>query len=262
MDLKTLQRWKKYYRWFLAMIFLLWVFSWIYQPSLPAPRELKNLVLNEPIQTAVTAAVFEYNRLGKTFWVEPTHNYEISGVVVSKNHMKSLLDPHYIKYDARIQDFCIVWGENAQSGVMDRVSVRNSNFTCHLFTDNQADWEAFNMDQLANNHLLASDPNTIKTLKRIEVGDQVTLRGQLANYYHDAELTQLVRKTSTIRTDTGNGACETFFVTEAKILHKTQPIVSALMQLVQMLFPWLIGLWVILWGLEIFLEVKNSKRDN
>lgn len=260
MDLKTLQRWKQGYRWFLCIVFLVWVFSWIYRPPLPQPKELQDIVLMEPRQAPLEAAPFEYERLGKSFWVEPTHQYEISGVVVSKNHMKSLLDPYYVKYDARIQDFCIVWGENAASGIMNRVSVRNSNFTCHIFADNQADWENFQMDQLSNNHLLASDPQTIKTLKRIEIGDQVTLRGQLANYYQDPELNQIVRKTSTIRTDSGNGACETFYVMDAEILDKTQPLSSGLLRLIQFTFPWLLGLWVILWAMEIYFEVKRSRR--
>ena len=50
---------------------------------------------------------------------------------------------------------------------------------------------------------------------KIRVGDQVRFRGYLASYSND---TGSKRGTSTTRTDTGNGACETIFVEDFQIL--------------------------------------------
>ncbi len=51
----------------------------------------------------------------------------------------------------------------------------------------------------------------------MRVGDQVHVRGYLAEYSHDQGL-HFFRGTSTTRTDQGNGACETVYATDAEIL--------------------------------------------
>ncbi len=56
-----------------------------------------------------------------------------------------------------------------------------------------------------------------KKLKNIRIGDQIHLTGHLANYRHFSG-NGFARGTSTVRTDTGNGACETIFVNEVNIL--------------------------------------------
>ena len=251
---------RRYYRWFFIGVCLFGLFGLIYKAPIPASEQILPVVLEEPIQTKITKPVFEYVRLGKSFWVEPTHDYEISGVVVSKNHMKSLLDPSYVKYDARIQDFCIIWGENATSGVMEDIKVRNSNFTCHYFSPKPAIWEQFNPDQLSNNHILAENPEEIRTLKRIEIGDQITLKGNLANYYMDKDLKYLGRKTSTIRTDDGDGACETFFVDSAEILQRSTPLITLLITIAHRIFFWSVAGFIGLWLLECFWEAHHTRR--
>ena len=51
-----------------------------------------------------------------------------------------------------------------------------------------------------------------------EPGDQIRFRGMLASYSHSGG--KFRRGTSTSRTDTGNGACETVFVTDFEIVKK------------------------------------------
>jgi hypothetical protein len=51
----------------------------------------------------------------------------------------------------------------------------------------------------------------------MRVGDQVHFRGYLAEYSHHHGFA-FFRGTSTTRLDTGNGACETVFATDAEIL--------------------------------------------
>jgi hypothetical protein len=47
------------------------------------------------------------------------------------------------------------------------------------------------------------------------VGDQIRIKGYLSSYTNDSGST---RGTSTTRTDTGNGACETIYVEQFKIV--------------------------------------------
>ena len=54
-----------------------------------------------------------------------------------------------------------------------------------------------------------------------EPGDQVRLRGVLAEYRNPQN--GFFRSTSTTRDDTGNGACETIYVTDFEIVRKANP---------------------------------------
>ena len=49
-------------------------------------------------------------------------------------------------------------------------------------------------------------------------GDQVHIRGMLAEYSHNHGFA-FKRGTSLTRDDTGNGACETIYVQDAEVLH-------------------------------------------
>ncbi|MEO1847288.1 MAG: hypothetical protein ABGY05_07940, partial [Pseudomonadota bacterium] len=76
----------------------------------------------------------------------------------------------------------------------------------------------FKDDQLSNNHLLTDDIDLHRLIMSAAPGDQVMIKGMLANYENQA--TRFERGTSTTRTDTGNGACETVYVTDFVIVKK------------------------------------------
>lgn len=68
-----------------------------------------------------------------------------------------------------------------------------------------------------------------KQLLSVETGDVVRFKGWLADYknIHSG----LQRKTSTVRTDTGNGACEVVFINDFEILKKANPFWRTLYQI-------------------------------
>ena len=76
---------------------------------------------------------------------------------------------------------------------------------------------SFDPNALSNNHLLASDPRLVRLLRSVRPGDQVRVEGYLAEYSHQHGRS-FRRGTSTVRTDRGDGACETIWVTEAQVL--------------------------------------------
>lgn len=59
----------------------------------------------------------------------------------------------------------------------------------------------------------------MRRLRAIRPGDQVVVRGVLAEYAHDAGRA-FRRGTSTRRDDRGDGACETIWVTEVEVLRR------------------------------------------
>ena len=62
-------------------------------------------------------------------------------------------------------------------------------------------WQAFEMAQLSNNHLLTEKPSIRSVIESVEVGDQIHLTGFLAEYSnHDG----FHRGLSTVRRDIGD----------------------------------------------------------
>ena len=61
-----------------------------------------------------------------------------------------------------------------------------------------------------------------RRILKVRPGDQIYFKGYLVNYSQPAN--QFFRGTSTVRDDTGNGACETVFVTDFKILKRANPV--------------------------------------
>ncbi len=76
---------------------------------------------------------------------------------------------------------------------------------------------AFDQTAISNNHLLTDQPALAKKLRTVRVGDQIRFRGHLAEYSHQHGM-NFKRGTSTVRTDSGNGACETVFLDSFEVI--------------------------------------------
>jgi hypothetical protein len=169
------------------------------------PRQLK---VDEPA-FMVHANDFDYR-------VQPLYNYELTGLVVSFKRFRPGIGLHERWNDyINIADICVVWGDNARDVDLNAFKFWNLEFTCMYSTRNQREWERFNPDQLSNNHIVTNDERLKDEIRKLEVGDQIHLRGWLSEYGQPGGP---VRGTSTVRTDTGNGACETIYLSEFTIL--------------------------------------------
>ena len=176
---------------------------------------------NEPMQTRTQERPFELVYNDVRYRVEPQYDYDITGMVVSyRHHHEDNSRMHRLANDhLNMLDVCVVWGDNPRNERLDRISFWNGLFTCNVKTRDQEAWDAFDMNQLSNNHLLTEDEFIRRQVKKIRVGDQIRVRGYLASY---ASGGGSVRGTSTTRTDTGNGACETIYVKDFAIVQKAR----------------------------------------
>jgi hypothetical protein len=113
-----------------------------------------------------------------------------------------------------VADLCVVWGHNAVSLDLSEFDFWNGQFTCSFRTRSNSAWASFRPDQISNNHLLSDDQWVRERIEDLRIGDQVSLRGYLSRYSHGSGFT---RGTSTTRSDTGNGACETLYVEDVRI---------------------------------------------
>ena len=179
--------------------------------------------LTEPRQTGTLTEPFQIRAGGVDYRIEPLFDYELDGVVVSLHDSDVFWDIYHFKDwkdFINIRDLCVVWGENVASGVFREMRYSNTTWTCWVSTASQSSASAFAWDQLSNNHLLSHAAPIQKAIKSAEIGDQIHLRGQLASYSHAGGFR---RGSSTTRTDTGNGACETVHVEEFEITRKSNP---------------------------------------
>lgn len=199
---------------------LLTLVGFRYRNQLPSDVKLSGPVAEEPRQTPVQAKPFQVSLEGVDYLVEPSHSYEINGLVVSFNHHDGNSSLHRLWNDhLNMLDVCVVWSDTADSGVLDRLKFWNGEFTCNMKTNDAEAWAAFNMEQLSNNHLLSGDETIRSAVRNLRVGDQIRIKGWLASYSANGGPK---RGTSTIRTDTGNGACETIYVRDYQLLEQSE----------------------------------------
>ena len=164
---------------------------------------------------AIDAAPISVEQGGSQYRVEPLHRYALDGLVVSYRHHDGDRMIHRLWNDhLNVADLCVVWGENARNGDLDLFEFWNGQFTCFFRTRDDGAWRRFRLDQMSNNHLITADPLLRDAIDDVQVGDQIHLEGYLASY---ANGDGFARGTSTTRTDTGNGACETIYVTRFEV---------------------------------------------
>jgi hypothetical protein len=204
-----------------AALFLL---AWWQRDALPPPEKLATPVHDDPMQKPTALDAFLTTVGGVEYTVRPLYAYDLYGLVVSKHDADTWWDwIHEAASDKlNVTDLCVVWGASARSGAYRDISFSSGEFVCYASTSSDAAWQAFDMTSLSNNHLLTDDPAIAKALKKMRVGDQVHFRGYLAEYSHHHGFA-FFRGTSTTRLDTGNGACETVFATDAEIVRPGNP---------------------------------------
>ncbi len=223
---------------FALSLMLLAASMWLGE-RLPERGQMLAALAAEPVQTPLTMPAFQARAGDTDYTVQPLHRYEIHGLVVSRHDTAAWWDIVHRDWGDRLNvvDLCVIWGPNLANDAYRGLRYWSEVFTCNVGTDSQALWEQFEPDALSNNHLLAADAAVARALRGVRVGDQVRVRGYLAEYGHDQGRV-FRRGTSTVRTDRGNGACETIWVTEARVLKPGNP-------------GWRMARWLALAGLAV-----------
>lgn len=193
----------------IILSFVLLVVSFWNRNAIPGNIDYVPAIDEDPRQRPTRERPFDVTFNGVNYAVEPEYSYELTGMVVSyRHHTQDNSSMHRRASDhLNMMDVCVVWGDN-RNAMLTKIKFWNGLFTCNVSTRNGAAWESFDMEQLSNNHLLSDDIDVRQRVKDVRVGDQIRIRGYLASYTSPAG----TRGTSTTRTDTGNGACETIFI--------------------------------------------------
>lgn len=225
-----------------AMTALL-IFSYFNKDRLPEISKITTEALRDPIQTKIIPETKIVSYKGSQYEVELVDEYEISGVLVSTNNPTGIMDMYHDAKSFDTKDFCLVWGKNLASNDYRSVEYWNVSITCRWKFESD-----FRVDPnyISNNHLITDNDEIRRQISNINIGDQITLKGYLANYRKVGD--KFTRKTSRTRTDTGMGACEVFFVTSIKVLQPNNPILNKMNDILVLLLPLTIlayfGFWV------------------
>ena len=183
-----------------------------FQPGLQLQAELEN----QPLQAAISKDPFTVAVNSVNYQIQPLYDYTLYGLVVSYSHHDGDSMLHKLWNDhLNTSDVCVAWSNTAFDLDLNDYSFWNGQFTCNIKTSDSAAWARFDMNQLSNNHLLSDDPALRSKIEDISIGDQIYIKGWLAEYANEGGGK---RGTSITREDTGNGACETIFVNEFDIL--------------------------------------------
>jgi hypothetical protein len=200
----------------IAVSFVWLLVSFWHRNELPGNIDYVPELGNEPVQKSTSKRPFDVEFNGVSYSVAPEYAYDITGVIVSYRHHDGNSRMHSRANDhLNMLDVCVIWGDNPLNERLHKISFWNGIFTCNVKTRDQQAWDAFDMTQLSNNHLISDDEFIRKQVRKIKVGDQVRIKGYLSSYAGEGGGK---RGTSTTRTDTGDGACETIYVDQFKIV--------------------------------------------
>ena len=200
---------------------MLLAMAFFQKDRLPAPGFFDQTVLTQPLQTPTQSPSFKTQVNAQTYTVTPLFDYQLNGVVVTDYESGSFGDIYHHrrwKDFLNVKDLCVVWGENVRPDVFRKMAYDSEPWTCFIQPPDRQTAKQFKDDQLSNNHLLTDDIDLHRLIMSAAPGDQVMIKGMLANYENQAN--NFERGTSITRTDTGNGACETVYVTDFAIVKK------------------------------------------
>ncbi len=190
--------------------FICFLVSFWNRNNLPVNVDYVPEIATEPSQTATGKDAFDVAYADVKYHVSPKYKYDLVGMIVSYRHHDNNSRMHRLANDhLNMLDVCVVWGENTVGAQLQKLDFWNGIFTCNVKTRDQAAWESFDMDQLSNNHLISDNDAIRDKVRDIKIGDQIRVQGYLVSYASEGGGE---RGTSTTRTDTGDGACETIYV--------------------------------------------------
>ena len=200
---------------------LAFVASLVMRHRLPGPDLVLESLRQAPVQSSEDVPEpFDVTRKDIVYTVTPLYSYELWGLVVSYHHSASFVDISHRQWKdfLNTKDVCVLWGRNVETGVYERMRFRNRDFTCYYRYPDRETGELFTENALSNNHLLPADPLVAAAVKKARTGDQVRFKGWLASY--GIKGSPYARRSSTVRNDRGNGACEVVYVTEFEVLRE------------------------------------------
>lgn len=244
------------------LIITIFIISWFKIRELPEKNEVVPDLLKQPIQTETARKDFSFSYRGKSYNVKPVADYELWGLVVSINDIGAWYNYYHNENSVNLKDVCVVWGKNVENGVYreKEIDFKSGEWTCYV------NWSSglknpFQLNNFSNNHLLTADPEIQDMIRNVNIGDQIHIKGNLADYAEAGQ--SFYRMTSISRDDTNStsrsgGACEIVYVDKMEVLKKNQIFWHLANTASKNIFFGLMILQIILF----FVDMKRHFRQN
>jgi hypothetical protein len=160
------------------------------------------LAADEPEQRLIQRAAFQFG----DYQLTPLAEFDVEARVLS-------VEKYRTDRGARLSpiDFALGWGPMSDSAVLEHFRVKQGGRFFSIYPDEQAIDMKLALLSAANMHLIPASGTLEDELKRVRPGNIVHLRGQLVSALGPNNFTW---RSSLTRKDTGNGACELFYVEE------------------------------------------------
>ncbi|MCB9475661.1 MAG: hypothetical protein H6685_02255 [Deltaproteobacteria bacterium] len=207
----------RFSRVFIISLLLLVGFSACHRPPEPSGHDATPIPLAaDPTQIDMTGeAPMEVRFDRGTATMTRRAAFRLAGKVCGLNHLKKSKFHGLIPYD-----LCVAWGRLATEDLGGKVHYKHDSLRLvwvHVEADSPVSWD-YAKTHFSNSHLICADDRVCRALGSLSKGDEIELTGYLVDA--DILLTGETRprewKTSTVRTDTGLGACETIYVTSVR----------------------------------------------
>jgi hypothetical protein len=147
------------------------------------------------------------------FTLMPVAGYKISALVASKKSYR-------LGWEAGIAplDLALVWGKLAEPEYDKYITYLQNNrwYFFHYKAGSPFD-KQFVIAHSSNHHIIPATENVRQALQALDKKEKVVLEGFLVNLTGQYRRRDVWWKSSLSRTDTGNGACELFYVKKARI---------------------------------------------
>lgn len=166
----------------------------------PIERAPGVLVDTEPLQALIEAPPFAMGE----FELTPRASYDISARVLS-------VEPYRMDGGAKLSpiDFAVGWGPMSDSAVLEHFRITQGARFFTLYPDDTAIDLATALSGSANMHLIPATARIRSMLGKVRRGHVVRMQGFLVNVRGPNGYTW---NSSLTRDDTGDGACELFYV--------------------------------------------------
>ncbi len=216
---------EKSLRWVFVLALLGCIALYWQKDKLPDASFYDLTQLDDPRQFVTDKDRFRTRANNQEYLITPLYDYELEAVVVSYHNSDDFTDiTHHERWQdfINLRDLCVIWGSNIETGVYREMGFKNGTWTCWYSWPNSEVRQRFDETRLSNNHLLIDNDEVKRNLMQAEPGDHIRLKGMLVEYSNPAN--GFHRGTSVTRTDTGNGACETIYVSDFEIVKKANVV--------------------------------------
>jgi len=192
--------------WLVGLLTASCIGYFLYDRAARRPVAFTGTIAESPMQATTRATALE--RAG--YAIEPVAAYTVRARVLSTERYRMGREA-----DLSPVDFALGWGLMAETAVLDRLSISQSNRWYQYRWENAPPIEpSLIISSSANTHLVPADEAIKDRLLNVRAGSVVTLTGYLVNIKHADGWSW---RSSLRRDDSGDGSCELMWVTDLSV---------------------------------------------